>query len=223
MEARIISVAHRKGGIGKTSITLHLATALVTVKKLKVLILDTDSQKSALGYREHERDNVYDGEEAPYPIEAVPTRYLFDDIKRNYDKYDVIFIDVPRLTETTEDSQLTTALAYCDSILIPMVAGELEALSTTQFVELVKGIAENKKKNGYDFTYYGFLNKRNQRRENGEAVEFMETLGVPMFESSLADVKALARPFTYESVMDSAEGKRRFGPFFKEFIEKFEI
>ena len=223
MGARIISVAHRKGGIGKTSITLHLATALATVKKLKVLILDTDSQKSALGYREHEQQNVYEGEAGPYPIEAVPTRYLYDDIKRNYDKYDVIFIDVPRLTETAEDSQLTTALAYCDSILIPMVAGELEALSTTQFVQLVKGIAENKKKNDHDFSYYGFLNKRNQRRENDEAVDFMETLGVPMFKSSLSDVKALSRPYTFESVLDSAEGKRRFEPFFKEFLKKFEI
>lgn len=223
MGARIISVAHRKGGIGKTSVTLHLATALALTKKLRVLVLDTDSQKSALEYREHEQARVYDGAEPPYPIEAVPTRYLYDDIKRNFDLYDVIFIDVPRLTESAGESQLTTALAYCDSVLIPIVAGELEALSSTAFIKLIEGIAENKAKNGHDFSYFGFLNKRNQRRENDEAVQFMESLGVPMFKNSLSDVKALSQPFTFESVLDTAEGSRRFKPFFDEFVKKFEL
>ena len=224
MAARIISVAHRKGGIGKTSITLHLATALAVAKKLKVLVFDTDSQQSAIGYRQHEKATVY-GEEAmpPYPIEAVPTRYLYDDIKRNFDKYDVIFIDVPRLTETAGDSQLTTALTYCDSILIPVVAGDLEALSTVKFVELIKEIEKHKQKNDHDFSYFGFLNKRNRRKENDEVAAYMQGIGVPMFDQSLADVTALSRPFTYETVLDSADGKRRFDPFFKEFITKFEL
>lgn len=223
MAARIISVAHRKGGIGKTSITLHLATALALKRKLRVLVLDTDSQKSALEYREHEQQAVYGGQAPPYPIEAVPTRYLFDDIKRNYDNYDVIFIDVPRLTETAGESQLTTALAYCDSILIPIVAGDLEGLSSRQFIKLIEEIAANKKRNGYDFSYFGFLNKRNQRKENEEAVAYMKSLGLPMFKSSLSDVKALSRPYTFETVLDEAEGRRRFEPFFKEFVKKFEL
>ena len=223
MSARVISVAHRKGGIGKTSITLHLATALATVKNYKVLVFDTDSQKSAVNYREHEQNNVYEGEAPPYPIEAVQPKYLYDDIRHNYDKYDVIFIDVPRLTETAGDSQLTMALNFCNSVLIPIVAGELEALSTINFVKLVQELAERKKSRGLDFTYYGFLNKKNQRKENREAIEFMKGLNVPMFESALSDVKALARPYTYESVMDSSQGRERFEPFFNEFIEKFEL
>jgi chromosome partitioning protein len=223
MSARIISVAHRKGGIGKTSVTLHLATALALKKGYKVLVFDTDSQKSALEYREFEQKQVYQNESPPYPIEAVQPKYLYDDIRHNYDKYDIIFIDIPRLTEAAGDSQLTTALNYCDSILIPVVAGELEALSTTKFVQLVQEIASNKKSKNLDFSYFGFLNKRNQRKENGEAVEFMKGLGVPMFEESLADVKALARPYTFETVIDSADGKSRFEPFFTEFVRKFEL
>lgn len=221
--ARVISVAHRKGGIGKTSVTLHLATALAVKKKQRVLVFDTDSQHSAREYRQHEQAHVYEGEAPPYPIEAVQPKYLYDDIRHNFDKFDVIFIDVPRLTESAGDSQLTTALNFCDSVLIPIVAGELEALSTSKFVKLIEGIAENKRSKGLDFAYFGFLNKRNQRRENAEAVEFMESLNVPMFKNSLADVKALSRPYTYETVLDGAEGKRRFEPFFKEFVKKFEL
>ncbi|MBI1227778.1 MAG: AAA family ATPase [Bacteroidetes bacterium] len=223
MDAKIISVAHRKGGLGKTSITLHLATALAKKKKLKVMVLDTDSQQSAFKYREFEQQSVYGGAAPPYPIERVQPKFLFDEIRHLRSKYDVIFIDVPRLTEGSEDSQLSTAITYCDYLLIPIVAGDLEGLSTIEFIKLVKGIDEYKSEKGFSFTYWGFLNKRNQRSENDEAVAFMKKLGVPMFENSLSDVKALSKPFTYESVLDNAEGERRFGPFFKEFLKKFKF
>lgn len=223
MSAKIISVAHRKGGIGKTSITLHLATALATKKKLKVIVLDTDSQQSAFKYREFEKTNVYDEQDPPYTIERVQPKYLFDEIRHLRDKYDVVFIDVPRLTEEREDSQLSTALTYCDYVLIPIVAGDLEGLSTIEFVKLIQGIDEFKSSKDFSFTYFGFLNKRNRRTENDQAVDFMKKLGVPMFENSLSDVKALAKPYTYESVMDSKDGERRFKPFFSEFLKKFEF
>jgi chromosome partitioning protein len=221
--AKVISVAHRKGGIGKTSISLHLATALAVDKKLRVIVLDTDSQQSAFKYRDFERQNVYDDKEPPYAIERVLPKYLFDEIRHLRDKYDVIFIDVPRLTEGNEDSQLSTAITYCDYLLIPIVAGDLEGLSTIEFIKLVKEIDEYKSKKDFSFTYYGFLNKKNRRIENGQAIDFMEQLGVPMFKETLSDVKALSKPYTYESVMATAEGKRRFQPFFKEFTKKFKF
>ena len=59
--------------------------------------------------------------------------------------------------------------------------------------------------------------------DNQEAVEFMKKLKVPMFENALSDVKALSKPYTYESVLDNKDGATRFEPFFNEFIKKFEI
>lgn len=223
MSAKIISLAHRKGGVGKTSITLHLATALATQKGYKVLVFDTDSQQSAYKYREFEKANVYNGQEPPYPIERIQPKYLFDDLRHNRDKYDVIFIDVPRMTEAADDSQLATTITYCDYVLIPIVAGELEGLSTLEFIKLVQGIEKHKIERDIEFVYYGFLNKKNRRIENAEAVEYMKNMGVPMFKNALPDVKALSRPYTYESVLDSAEGKERFGPFFNEFLKKFDL
>ncbi len=223
MPAKVISVAHRKGGIGKTCITIHLATALATKKKLKVIILDTDSQQSAVEYREYEKNAVYEGEEPPYPIQRAQPKYLFDEIRHLRDKYDIIFIDIPRMTEATDESQLSTALTYCDYVLIPIVAGDLEGLSTQKFIKLVQGIDSYKASKDFSFSYYGFLNKRNRRIENSQAITFMEQLGVPMFENTLSDVKALSKPYTYESILDDAEGKRRFEPFFTEFLNKFKF
>lgn len=221
--ATIISVANMKGGVGKTTISLFLASALALEKKYKVLYLDCDFQRSAYDYREHEKNNVYEeGEQVPYPIERVSPKYIYDEVRHNEQKYDVIFIDIPRITDTS-DSEVVTVLTYCHHVLIPIVAGELEALSIRRFIEMVKGIAEYKNSKGHLFSYHSFLNKRNRRKENQDAIEYMKSLGVPVFDESLSDVKALARPYTYESVMATAEGRRRFESFFKEFLKTFNL
>lgn len=219
---RIISVAHRKGGVGKTTVSILLATALATEGKKKVLYLDCDNQRSAVDYHAAEARN-YGEEEPPYTIEYLAPRYLYDHLRLYAPNYDIVFVDMPRMTDDTQDSATVQLLTICDSLLLPIVAGQFDALSTNDFLKVVQEIAEYKNEKNIPFTYYGFLNRRNQRKDNERAVQFMQGIGLPMFKESLGDLKIFTTPSTYESMLSSAEGKKRFEAFYKEFLNLYKI
>jgi len=223
MAARIISVANMKGGVGKTTIGLHIAACLSINKKYKVLYLDCDFQESAADYRSYERNSVYGTDTPPpYDIEQVMPKYIFPEVKANADKYDIIIIDIPRITNSS-DNDIVSVLAVCDSILIPFTAGELEGLSFLRFIDIVKNINEFRTKKELDFTFYGFLNMEFNSNDNKNARPFMEKQGIPTFENSLRRVNILKRISTYESILATKEGRNRFELFFNEFLDKFNL
>ena len=60
--SKIVSVIQQKGGVGKTTLTVHLAHELKRMKKkLKVVIADADPQQSSYKWIERGRKNDIDG------------------------------------------------------------------------------------------------------------------------------------------------------------------
>ena len=148
-----------------------------------------------------------------------------DEIQDYEDLYDIIFIDIPRLTHGAEDKMNIAILSLCDSVLIPIKTGELDSLSTLAFVKMIKDIAAHKKARKRPYQYAAFLSMSGRRpTDDSDAREFIDSLEVPLLKNELRDVRELKRPYTYESLLDIGKSEReRFKPFFEEVINFFKL
>lgn len=221
-ETRVISVANSKGGVGKSTITILLATALAKQQKKKVLIIDTDSQKSVAKWLASEKED-YDTPQL-VSVEAMPPMHVHSYLEKFGDDYELIFIDVPRMTDGMNETANVQLLYFCDSILIPVLGTRLDVSSTVDFYQIAKDAETVRKKNDMKCTVLGFINKENQRKDNQEAKGILaEQVGMPMLEATLRDLKLFTTPSLFESILDTSEGRRRFEPFFKEVIKKLKL
>lgn len=222
MSTRVLSVANSKGGVGKSTVTILLASALAKQLKKKVLILDTDSQASVWNWLESEK-RIYDI--APLvTVEKIMPAHVRMFLDKFGEEYDIVFIDVPRMTHGLNESATLQMLYYCDSVLIPVVGARMDVASTAEFYNLVEDAKKEKEKMDFSYTVYGFLNRESNRKDHQEAKAMLTShLTMEMLDNSLRDLKLFTTPSLYESILDTKEGRARFEPFFKELVQKLKL
>lgn len=221
---RIISVANAKGGVGKSTITIFLATALAKQKKQKVLILDTDSQASVSNWLKTEERDYEEGTKPQVTVAQESPNHVRLFLDKYGEDYDTIFIDIPRMTNSMNETANVQLLYYCDSVLIPVLGSRLDVMSTQAFYRIIQDAAAKREELGFPFQAFGFVNRETNLKDNQEAKELLNNvLKIPMFETSLRDLKIFKTPSLFDSLLDTAEGRRRFEPFFKETCKKFKL
>ena len=121
---KVITVAHQKGGVGKTTLALNLS--FLFKDTLKVGILDTDLQGSVVGL-----GDLLEGVTL-VPREALETGEV--------PELDILIIDTPPyLTD-----QLSTLFEVSDFVLVPTKVSYLDVMAIKATIAL---IAEAQKKN----------------------------------------------------------------------------
>ncbi|MBF7683894.1 AAA family ATPase [Acinetobacter sp. B5B] len=109
--ALIITIANRKGGVGKTTIATNLAVALQN--KGKTLLVDADEQRSSFRWNDY-RDNKVDVLSAH--------KNILDVLEPKSKEYDFILIDLAgRDSEAFREALLVT-----DKLIIPTQASLLD-------------------------------------------------------------------------------------------------
>jgi len=84
----IVAILNQKGGAGKTTLAVHLATALALTGQ-RVLLVDADPQHSALDWQASRQADPL------LPVIGLPTKTLHREIALHAGNYDHILIDGP--------------------------------------------------------------------------------------------------------------------------------
>jgi len=107
----VIALLNQKGGVGKTTLAVHLATALA--KSAKVLLVDADPQGSALDWSA-QRDLA--GAAARFPVVGLPKETLHRELAPISLDYDWVVIDGPPRVNKIARS----AVVASDLVIVPV-------------------------------------------------------------------------------------------------------
>lgn len=181
---KVITVAHQKGGVGKTTLALNLAYCFKD--NLKVALLDSDPQGSALGLRE-----VVEG------IEFVSYEQVK---KRQALPYDIIIIDTPPYLTTT----LPEFFEFSDFILVPTKAGVLDAMAIRATITLLKQ-AQQKRPTLKAGIVLNMIKNRTSFTE--DIKEILVKYDTPIFQTQVSDRISYARSPLYGGVFGTEDSK----------------
>lgn len=123
----VITVANPKGGAGKSTTTLVLATTLAS-QGASVVVLDCDPNRAIQGWRKGDSKNtiIVDGE-----ISESNITQKLDEYRR---KYQFVFVDL----EGTASRLMSRALARAQLVLIPIQASPTDAELAALAIHLIQ-------------------------------------------------------------------------------------
>lgn len=122
----IISFLNQKGGTGKTTLAVNI-TREYTKRGFKSLLVDSDSQGSALRWHEESGGDLID-------LTCLPVTTLDKDVVKFKDRYERIIIDgIPRMSPLT-----VCAIKAADVVLMPVPPSPYDIWATEDLVKLVK-------------------------------------------------------------------------------------
>ena len=182
--AKIITLAHQKGGVGKSTLALNLA--LCFKDQLRVALIDSDLQGSIYHLKEDFPDlDIL----APEKIGEIP----------NLD-YDLIIVDTPPYLS----NRLNELFGYSDYVLVPTKAGFFDVMAIKSTLALIK-FAQAQNQNLKAGIVLNMLKPRSGI--TSEVVELIQTLGTPLLKTRVFDRVSLARSSMTSGILKSTDQK----------------
>lgn len=122
----IIALLNQKGGVGKTTLAVHLAAGLAA--KGRTLLLDADPQGSAVSWSS-QRESA-----PPFTVTALAKPTIHRDIEQISHGYDHVVIDGPPRASDLARSVIMAA----DFILIPVQPSPYDLWAAQETVDLIQ-------------------------------------------------------------------------------------
>lgn len=119
----VIALIGNKGGAGKTTLCINLASGLH--RRFATLLLDADPQRSSLQWRDiSARDDLINVVDSVDDVEST--------VKRYRDGYDYLLIDCP---PSVHSEQTRQALSCSDIVVIPVLPSPLDLWASVHVEE----------------------------------------------------------------------------------------
>tara|TARA_R110001592_G_scaffold160312_2_gene392419 strand:+ start:479 stop:1108 length:630 start_codon:yes stop_codon:yes gene_type:complete len=125
--AKIVAFLNHKGGVSKTTLTLNAAKILTDTGD-KVLVIDTDIQRSALKY-------AANNEAMPFSVIGIDShKSVVQSVKQFAGDYDWILIDGAAKAQ----DMTASLLKIVDLIVIPVKTSQIELDGVEDIVSMIK-------------------------------------------------------------------------------------
>jgi len=183
----LIAFVGNKGGAGKTTLTVNVSSGLA--RDSRVIVVDADPQGSSLQWR------AFSSDEATVPV-IEASEHLEEQAKALLEQYDYVVIDCP---PSVHAIQTTTALAFCDTALVPVQPSPVDLWATVHIEEAVSNARETNSR----LKAYLIINQLEPRTTLSKLVrDALSEISLPVAET------ALRRRAIYRS--SALEGKSVF-------------
>lgn len=213
--ATIISFATQKGGSGKTTLLMLTAAALHNRSNKKILVVDSDPQRSVKDISKIENNKKGFDVFAFNWYQPNPEVNFEKVLKIAQEKYDVIFMDVPGNLRSKE---LYYSIMFSDIVIVPIVASTLDINATIGFLEK---LPEMKEKQGGTLEVFGVINKKDGTIEHKNLYKLAGIGGLQIFYSPISNLARYKRGIsTVHEIVDSNDREDEFNQYFDEFRAK---
>ena len=122
----IVALLNQKGGVGKTTLAVHIADALSRRNK-RVLLVDADPQGSALDWAAARKG------EPLFPVAGLPRNSIHKELPKLSAGYDTVIIDgPPRVYDVAR-----SAIMASDLVLVPVQPSPYDVWAAKEIIDLI--------------------------------------------------------------------------------------
>lgn len=176
---KVITVGNHKGGVGKSTLACNIAVE-ATKEGLKVLLIDADTQKSSIDFRELRAEK----ELPQFNAVSITNGTIHKDIA-SFNAFDLIVIDAGG----RDTGPFRSAVLSSDLLIIPALPSQLDIWSTENTVVMFEEARTLKEDLKAYFVANRVISNTNIARE---AYQALIDIGVPLFKSKIHSRVAFA-------------------------------
>jgi chromosome partitioning protein len=177
---RIISIVSQKGGVGKTTTALALATLLREKARSRVCLIDVDPQASSSWWYDHA---LAGGVEPPFECITDTDPDALKRIRDLSDTYDDVIVDTP--PSLREEELLRAVLEGTDYVIVPTPPAALDVVAARKTItNLVQptGLPHR--------ALFTRVDSRGAATTLADAHETFAAMGIPTFNAYIRELKA---------------------------------